>query len=738
MRLHSNAGRRLTRLLAGVALGALSMAWAGAALAADEISTVEEVVVTAQKKSEKLQEVPASVSVVTATDMTKQGLVSFADYSAQIPGLSLTSSHAGQAQVTLRGITTGPAQSASATSFYLDEAPIGSVNAYTGGSSTTPDLDPSDLARVEVLKGPQGTLYGAGSVGGLLKFVTVAPNYSDFTGRLSVGGSQAQGGANGYSVRGLVNLPIIQDRLVVRASAFSRVDPAFIDNVAGPNDVNAAKVRGGRLVIAARPRSNWEIIASFTGQDTHSSGFNTMDVTVPSQAPIYGDLKQRRFTPEITEVNLRLYNVTNKVSLGDWNLVSSTTYQTVGVNGQADGTLTYGALLGGLFHIANLGVRTHQNTRVERFSEEVRGDRTVLDGKLDLQLGLYYTHESDSNRVPSFDPFLTTTGAAVALPNIVTASIISRYTETSFFANGAWHFTPRFDVIGGLRYSVDDQNYYQDYAGLIVGAHRINVGRESGRIITYQLSPRFRITPDMMVYGRVATGYRPGGPNAVPPPSVIIAPNTFAPDKLTSYEVGYKAAYLGHTLVVDAALFYTDWQDIQVQTSAGGFNYFVNGGTARSQGGELTVRYTPIRGLNLGLNSAYTDARLTAPAVAAGGVDGDRLPFVPRWSGSITADYQWNLTGDIDAFVGGSVNYVGERISNFSGKAPQTVPSYTTVNLRAGLNYDDWTLSVYGKNIGDERGIVSLSSETLTPASNPFSASVIQPRVIGAELSVKF
>jgi iron complex outermembrane receptor protein len=463
-----------------------------------------------------------------------------------------------------------------------------------------------------------------------------------------------------------------------------------------------------------------------------------MDVNGATLAPIYGDLKQRRFTAEPIDINLRIYNVTGHATLGDWSLVSSTTYQTVDGRSRGDGTLTYGALLGGLFAIPNLGVKVNQETRTERISQELRGDTTLFDGRLDLQLGLYYTHESDANRIPSFDPFLTTTGAPVALPSIVVASIISRYTETSFFANGTWHFSPRFDVIGGVRLSVDDQAYYQDYAGLIVGAHRINVGAESGRIVTYQISPRFKITPDMMVYGRIATGYRPGGPNAVPPPSVIVAPDTFAPDKLTSYEVGYKASFLDRSVVLDAALFYTDWRDIQVQTSAGGFNYFVNGGSARSQGGEVTVRWAPARGLNLGLNGAYTDARLTAPAVAAGGADGDRLPFVPKWSGSLTADYQWRLGGNLDAFVGGSVNYTGERISNFSGKAPHQVPSYTTVNLRAGVTYDTWTLSIYGKNIGDERGIVSLASETLVVSANPFAASVIQPRVVGAELSVKF
>jgi outer membrane receptor protein involved in Fe transport len=215
-------------------------------------------------------------------------------------------------------------------------------------------------------------------------------------------------------------------------------------------------------------------------------------------------------------------------------------------------------------------------------------------------------------------------------------------------------------------------------------------------------------------------------------------PTTFDPDKLTSYEIGFKASLLNRMLTIDAAGFLTDWSDIQIQTSAGGFNFLVNGGDARSKGFELSTRLMPARGLTLGFNTAFTNAKLTTPAPAAGGLDGDRLPFVPRWSHSLNAQYDWAVSGDIGAQIGASLNYVGERTSNYTNRAIRRVPDYTTLNINAGLEYKSWSLSVFAKNLTDKRGITALASQGLAPTSNPFGMAVIQPRTIGAELAFRF
>ena len=703
-----------------------------------------EIVVTAQKRSERLKDVPESVSVLNAPDLAQQGIVRFSDYANRIPGLSLTSVRTGQAQVTLRGITTGASQSASSTGYYIDEAPIGSVNAYTGGSSTTPDLDPSDLKQIEVLKGPQGTLYGAGAVGGLLKFETTPADLEHLAGSVSAGVNGVSQGGIGYSARGLINIPLVSDILALRVSGFYRRDAGYIDNVnprIGRNDVNSARVRGGRAVLAIKLAKDVRLDLSALAQDTSTSGTNTVDVDAASLQPLYGDLTQNRNVQETGFVKFRLYNATLHADAGGINLVSSTTYQHTNYTSVTDGTDSYGALLGPLFGIPGLGIVANQTTRTERWSEEVRAGADRIAGLLDLQAGFYWTHENDTNRIPDFAPFATASGAALPLPNIVTAAILSKYNEYSFFGNARVYLTPRFDILAGGRFSHDHQDYLQDYSGLIVGPRRINTGVETANIGTWMVSPRYRFSSDAMIYARAASGYRPGGPNAVPPPAVYPAPNTFAPDRLTQYEVGFKGSALDQALTLDAAVFYTKWKNIQIQTSAAGFNFFVNGGDARSQGAELTLRYQPIKGLTFGANGAYTDAKLTSPAPAAGGIAGDRLPYVPRWSGSLTAEYSVPVTAQLSAVFDGGVNFTGNRISDYSARFAKVLPNYATVDLRAGLNRGNFNVSVFARNLTDKRAINVAQSAGLAPSSTPgavYYASYIQPRTVGAEATLKF
>ncbi|MDO9369391.1 MAG: TonB-dependent receptor [Sphingopyxis sp.] len=697
-----------------------------------------DIIVTATKRSERLQDVPASVTVVSADTLTQEGAVKFEDYAAKVPGLSLTSSRAGLTQVTLRGITTGPAQSASATAYYIDEAPVGSVNAYTGGSSTTPDLDPSDLARLEVLKGPQGTLYGAGAVGGLVKFVTAEPDFDTVSGRLSAGISTIEKGGTGYALRGAINVPLIEDKLVVRASAFHRRDAGYVDVVNSPTinekDANEARVSGGRLLLAAKLGDNVRVDLQGIAQTTRVDGSNIVDVDAATLRPLFGDLQRQRFAREPGKISLRLVNGKVTVDLGAVSLLSSTTYQEVKARVAGDATAGFGAALGGI------GVLTRQTTSVERFSQELRADAAgVAGGLLDLQLGLYYTHEDDANKIPGFDTFNPATGALLPFPQLAVASILSTYEEYSVFANATVHLGDRFDILVGGRFAHDDQTYDQDYRGALVGpTPLLYSGTEKGDIFTYLINPRFKISDDAMLYGRVATGYRAGGPNAVPPPALFPGiPTTFDPDKLTSYEIGFKGA-LDRIFTMDVAAFLTNWKNIQIQTSAGGFNFLVNGGNARSKGFEFTGRLMPTTGLTLGVTTAFTDAKLTSAAPAAGGLDGDRLPFVPRWAHSLSAQYDWEVAPDWNVNLGAALNYVGKRVSNYTNRAAKVIPDYTTINLNASIEHQGWSLALFAKNLTDKRGITSLASQSLAVGGNPFGMAVIQPRTLGAELAFRF
>jgi outer membrane receptor protein involved in Fe transport len=702
-----------------------------------------DIIVTATKGSERQQEVPASISVVSATALSEEGVVRFVDYAARVPGLSFTSGRTGITQITLRGIATGAAQPGSTTGYYIDEAPVGSVNAYTGGNAITPDLDPTDLAQIEVLKGPQGTLYGAGAVGGLLKFTTATPDLAEWGGRASAGLVSIAHGDIGYSARGMLNIPLAADELGLRVSGFYRRDGGYIDNInprVGKNDINVAKVRGGRAVLSMRFGPDVSLDVSALAQDTTTDGTNSIDVDAATLKPIYGKLKQSRVVREQGFMRLRLYNATLRAELGGVDLVSSTTYQRIYFRELGDGTRGYGAALGPLFGLTDLGVRLNTIKHTKRWSEEARvGANGLMGGMLDLQAGFYWTHETNTNRIPGIDTFSTTTGTAYPLPPIAIAAIDSTYEEYSFFGNARLYLGEKFDILGGVRFAHDKQDYLQDYQGLIVGPRLIVPGHASDNVTNWMISPRFRPSSDLMIYGRVATGYRPGGPNPAPPTGNI--PLTFEPDKLTQYEVGLKASTPDRLLTIDTALFYTDWKNVQIQTSAGGFNYLVNGGSVRSQGGEATLRYRSATGLTLTANAGYTDAKLTADAPAAGGLKGDRLPYVPRWTGSLSADYAMPLGGSKELTLGARLNYVGSRVSEYANRFPKPLADYATLDLRAGVDLGGWSLSAFARNVTDTRAIVVAGQQGLAASATPgafYSASMIQPRTIGAEAAIRF
>jgi iron complex outermembrane recepter protein len=242
-----------------------------------------------------------------------------------------------------------------------------------------------------------------------------------------------------------------------------------------------------------------------------------------------------------------------------------------------------------------------------------------------------------------------------------------------------------------------------------------------------------------MLYARVSNGYRPGGPNVLPPNAPPGTPTTYEKDTTTSYEAGVKSNLFAGHLSLDVAGFLTEWNNVQLLELVNGFAVNGNGGKARSDGVEWDVTLAPLRGLTVAFTGAYTDAKLTSDAPAVGAVNGDRLPWIPRWSASLDGEYDFRAFGETNAFVGATWTYVGDRESDFTGLvgAQIDVPSYNTVGLRAGLDLNRWRAEVFAKNVGDERGIVNLGGVGMVTGGNR-GAVIIQPRTVGVALSAKF
>ncbi|HWF01392.1 MAG TPA: TonB-dependent receptor, partial [Caulobacteraceae bacterium] len=456
---------------------------------------------------------------------------------------------------------------------------------------------------------------------------------------------------------------------------------------------------------------------------------------------------------------------------GQWGslaLTSSTTYQNIRGIAYGDATQSSGgiqdlgafALTGVISDLPNTALLTSLSSKVRRFTQEFRASDTFFDGHLDAQAGIFFSHEADLLTIPGFYLFNKTTGAALQ-PNyflgfapVLDAEIGSRYTEYSGYANLDLHITDKFDILGGVRESTNRQHFEENYTGTYIGiVEYLTNGFPNGDVLAYGssstgndfnylVSPRYKINDDNMVYARFANGYRPGGANAFPPG--LGAPATFQPDTVTSYEVGYKGQWLDRTLTLDIAGFWNDWNNIQIQTTLGaGFQGFINGPSAQTRGFELTAQWRPIERLTLGLNGGYTKANLTGDAPGAGALSGDELPFVPKLTGAITADYSWPVMSGWMADVGGSVNYIGSRMSGFVGNGTTIngygvpVPSFTTVNLNAGLTHGPVTVMLYARNLSNSHGIVYVPviSSALTTYQN---ASVIPPLTVGGQITVAF
>ncbi|WEN13579.1 TonB-dependent receptor [Rhodanobacter sp. AS-Z3] len=711
----------------------------------DQAHTMElgSVVVTANRRDETLQTVAAPVSVLTNRDIERQHLEDFADYAGTVPGLNYVSMGPGQTELSLRGIASGSAQPSASVGVYVDETPYGSSSVFATGSLTTPDLDPTDLERVEVLRGPQGTLYGAGALGGVIRFITIDPDTQSLSGRVQLEGNRVAGGGSGFSTHGMINLPLITDKMAVRATAFDRTDPGFIDDAGlGKRNVNDSRVKGGRVSLLWMPSEQTSLRLMTLAQNLNGDGSPSVTLHPLSNQPIYGDLQQRVAAKTGTFAGrYRLSNATLKSDFGWSSLTASSSYSTLDARSQPDDTPL-------LYLGPPTGTVQTNTVRQTKATQELRL-QSPTDQTVEWLGGVFFTHETGSNLQHVF-PINYATGVAVASPfgmPIADVSLPSTYDAYAAYASLTFHISERFDVEMGLRYSHDQQHFQEIGSGVLFGSAipMVLVDKKSADSSnTYSLTPRFHISDTTMIYGRVASGFLPGGPNVVPA-GIPGVPATFSPTRLVNYELGLKTTSADHRFTADLSAFYIDWTRIPLTTFINPYSFLTDAGKADSKGLEATIQFIPVQGVRLAFNSAYTHAKLTSAAPSpSNGKAGDRLPYSPQFTANVSADYDFPLSGGWKGFVGATYQFVGSRMTDFAfdGSARSTVPSYETLALRAGASHDQWDFHLYVKNLGNERGIVQGSGGAgrMNPVSgmNENKATIITPRQMGVSVSYSF
>jgi outer membrane receptor protein involved in Fe transport len=729
----------------------------------------EEIIVTAQKRPQLLLDVPSSVTVISGDTLDKQKAVDFKDFVSLVPGFSVNGSTAGVTRITLRGANTGGV--ASTVAIFMDDIPFGSSTGLANGSILSGDFDPFDLNRLEVLRGPQGTLYGASSFGGVLRYITNAPKLNRTEVRAQAGLEDTAHGGLGYNTAAVLNVPL-GDKIAVRVDGFYRNDHGYVDSIGNnplfdlvtgeelgrtlvAKNINDRKSYGGRASLLFQPTDKLSIRLTAFAQNLNSGAGDFFDVDPNSLNSLYGRFVQSVYQPEPTHIKYRVYYGTADWDVGFANLYSSTSYSTFKENLETDDTFALGQTINELAKLglitttgapvtSPLGLQLFQTTSTNKFTQEFRLS-SPSNKTLEWLIGAFYTHEKSA-----IDPqnlLATEFGTDTVAPDIVPIALIflkSKYEEYAGFANATWHITPRADLTLGGRLAHNSQDAHEVVTSPLIGDQQAN-DNSSETVFTYSVAPRYELSKHASIYARVSSGYRPGGPNVIPVGAPPGTPTTYKADRLTNWEIGIKAeAPDAHLWSLELAAYHIDWKDIQLFEIVNQIGINANGGKARVNGLEFSGTLRPVSGLTLAANGAYSDAKLLddTPSLT-GGFAGDPLPWVPKWSGALHADYQFPVSGSTDGFLGASVSYVGKRNAEFNQRHPDgslvRIPAYTEVDLRGGVDVGKFTVEAFVRNLFDKKGITdAFGFDGATFPNGAAGVAVIRPRTIGLTLTANF
>ena len=729
----------------------------------------EVIVVTAQKRPQVLIDVPQSITVVSGATLENQQATNFQDYLKLVPGLQLDQSNPGEGRLILRGLNTGGV--ASSVAVYLDETPFGSSSGLVNGGVLAGDFDTFDVSRIEVLRGPQGTLYGSNSLGGLLRFVTNEPDTTKLVARGRVAIEDTKGGEMSYRGHAVVNVPL-SETIAFRASGTYRKDGGFIDSIGtigvtplGPvasdveKDINGTKSYGGRASVLFKPNDLFDVRLSASLQNIRTESASYVESDPDTLKTLYGEPTQSRFAKPFGDLDYRVYNALVNYDLGFGTVTSSTSFSKQNQTRRQDLTFSTSwqiEFLTGFVFPPFVAVPNElvldQNTNHKKFTQEIRLASHEND-RFEWLVGGYYTHEKGLI-FQEFKGFIPGTETPQTFPALFTplaeVSLDSKYDEIAGFANATVHLGERFHVDFGGRYSHNEQEAAQDAVGILAGNVVINTDLSSSdNVFTYSVAPRFEINDRASLYARVAKGYRPGGPNVTPPNPPPGFEPSFGPDTSTNFEIGFKGETADRSASLDVAIYHINWNNIQLFTSINQFGLNINGGDAKVDGVELTATLRPARGFNMSVNGAYTNARLAddLPPVLGqvSAFDGDQLPWTPKFSFAVNADYNWSLGGTAEAFVGASLRHLSKQTADYdadffeSNGHHRQAPAYGVIDLRGGVDLGRFSIEAYAKNLFDAAGKTSFLGPVVNnSAAFPNDAAatgVIRPRVVGLSLT---
>jgi iron complex outermembrane recepter protein len=780
---------------------ATSPALAQEAPAADEADSTE-IIVTATKRAESLQNVPISIQAFNTEKLSQNQVATFDDYAKLLPSVSFQSFGPGQTQIFFRGVTSGGdglrTGSLPTSGLYIDEIPLTTI----GGSV---DLHIYDIARVEALSGPQGTLFGASSLSGTLRVITNKPDPSKFAAGYDLQLNKFKAGEAGGLAEGFLNIPL-NERIAVRASGFYQRDGGYIDNVAasrtfllGDNDpttnltvnnstlveknFNNVETYGGRIALGIDLDDNWTVTPALIYQRQKSEGGFLFD-------PRIGDLQVTDFTPSSNKDRFYQAALTIEGKIGDWDITYAGGYFGRKVDNLQDYsfyTVAYDQLLGS-YYTNFTNVATGQlidptqtqllRDRYTKLSNELRLN-SPADKRFRVTFGGFQQRQRDNVKA---DYIIAGLGGAIRgggngianVPGTVDNFFLTRAKRVdrdyAVFGEASFDITEKLILTAGIR-GFKAKNTLFGFSGFRGDA--LSAGclpttqtdrpcnnfdktyKESGE--THKVNLTYKIDGQKLIYATYSTGFRPGGNNR----RAGIDP--YDADTLDNYELGFKTTWLDRRLRINGAIFYEDFNDVQYGLSPAGLagvTLIYNAGNARIYGLESDFSFKITNGLTLSGSGTYIDAKLntdfcaldpaTRNQIDAIGAPctlgvlapkGTRLPVQPKFKGNLSARYEFDA-GKNRSFVQATALYQGGTRSYLTdGEFAALGPTrkFTTFDFSAGTKFGEFSVEAFIQNAFDKRGTLTINTVCVPGICGGGARNFpIKPQVFGIKVGQKF
>jgi len=733
---------------------------------------IEEIVVTAQKYKSTILDTPISMSALSGDQMVAAGITTVADVAHDVPGLSMRSAGPGLTEFEARGLaSTGGASPT--VGFYLDEVPL-SPPALSQSGKVVIDPNLYDVDRVEVLRGPQGTLYGSGSMGGTIKIVSNQPKLGVFEGSAQATGSYTDGGGANGSGNLMLNLPLGDvlavrivgsdlyrsgwiDRIVVNpfpADGATRGDvlTAPVQSVA--NDVNTERLTSGRISVLYKPNEDLSIVAMAMTQNLEMGGYDLIDG--PPGLPHMAHYEAFN-TPEPISDRVYIYSLTLTGNLGFAELTSATSYwNRKAVQTQDAAESIYTTLAGA---VPLVPVPYSESDPSHQFSQEVRLS-SIGNGAVHWTVGAFYSDMTSDWNEYGANP--ANTGA----PGGVYFQSYNPYNikQTALFADGSYKFTDTLTLSAGVRWYHYDSTIDVSEWGLVTpnptqpASPAVTTASDKGYDPRINLS--YEPNANLNTYITAAKGFRPGGANIlIPPPTqapycVAGSPESFGPDSVWNYEIGEKAKFADSRVSINSDFYYIKWNGIQQSVPlACGYVYNTNAGDGRSYGPEIEVTARLTDAWTVAANGAITNAEITSPTAAYAsslyGTNGQ--PYCPA-TGQCTVPIlnvphqTAGLSLVYSADVGGGYRLTARASDTYTGFATDEayyfgvhLPPYAIADARVSLAHGAWSAQLFVDNLTNKAALMT-ANNTQFQFNIPqlIRYTVNQPRTIGTQINFKF